>query len=193
MISIEKVTEKDTEALLAIYNWYVRETAVSFEYETPSAEEFAERIRNISADYPYLKAVEDGRILGYAYAHSFIARKAYDWSVEVTIYLDKDCRKRGVGPILYSALERSLMDMGVLNMNACIAVPDGKDEHLTMDSPKFHEKMGFRMVGTFTDSGYKFDTWYDMIWMEKIIGVHGHDQPAVRKGDWKIISQEDNI
>lgn len=187
MISIERVTEEDTEALLAIYDWYVQETAISFEYETPSKEEFAGRIRNISADYPYIKAVEEGKILGYAYAHSFIPRRAYDWSAEVTIYLDKECRGRGIGPILYETLEKSLKDMGVLNMNACIAVPTPGDDHVTMASPKFHEKMGFRTVGAFTHSGYKFDTWYDMIWMEKLIGEHGSHQPAVRLGNWQII------
>lgn len=187
MISIERVTEADTKALLKIYNWYVMETAISFEYETPSEAEFADRIRNISAEYPYLKAVEDGKILGYAYAHSFIPRRAYDWSVEVTIYLDKDCRKRGIGPMLYEALERSLKDMGVLNLNACIAMPAAGDDHVTMDSPKFHEHMGYRLVGTFTNSGYKFDTWYDMIWMEKIIGEHDKKQPAVRLGKWQIV------
>ena len=76
--------------------------------------------------------------------------------------------------------------MGVLNMNACIAVPKGDDPYLTNDSYHFHSSMGFYLVGTFHDSGYKFDTWYDMIWMEKMIGDHAKKQEPVKYGAWTI-------
>ena len=133
---------------------------------------------------PYIKAIEKGEILGYAYAGKFKNRKAYDWSVEVTVYVRKDSRKSGVGKMLYNALEDSLKRIGVLNMNACIALPKEEDEHLSNASYCFHKKMGFKLVGTFHDSGYKFDTWYDMIWMEKIIGEHQNNQRNVRYGEW---------
>ena len=68
--------------------------------------------------------------------------------------------------------------MGILNMNACIAVSEKEDSHLTNDSKYFHEKMGFTLVGTFHKSGYKFHTWYDMIWMEKLIGEHREAKPV---------------
>lgn len=87
-MKIERVTKEDAGELLGIYAPYVEETAVSFEYEVPSVDEFAERISNISAKYPYIKAVDDdGVILGYAYAGAFKTRAAYDWSVETTIYI----------------------------------------------------------------------------------------------------------
>lgn len=84
------------------------------------------------------------------------------------------------------ALEDSLKRIGVLNMNACIARPKKNDEYLSDDSYHFHEKMGFHLVGTFHNSGYKFDTWYDMIWMEKIIGEHQKHQENVRYGEWTV-------
>ena len=185
-MKIERVTPEDAKELLAIYAPYVRDTAVSFEYEVPSLQEFKGRIQDISKMLPYIKAVEAGEILGYAYAGKFKNRKAYDWSVEVTVYVREDARRRGVGKILYQALENSLQRIGVLNMNACIAVPKGDDEHLSNDSYHFHEKMGFCLVGTFHDSGYKFHTWYDMIWMEKMIGKHGEKQKNVRFGEWTV-------
>ena len=185
-MKIERVTLEDAKELLAIYAPYVRDTAVSFEYEVPSLQEFKGRIQDISKMLPYIKAVEAGEILGYAYAGKFKNRKAYDWSVEVTVYVREDARRRGVGKILYQALENSLQRIGVLNMNACIAVPKGEDVHLSNDSYHFHEKMGFRLVGTFHDSGYKFHTWYDMIWMEKMIGKHGEKQENVRFGEWTV-------
>ena len=185
-VKIQKVEIEDAAELLSIYAPYVRDTAVSFEYEVPSCEEFRERIRTISSALPYLKAVDEKGILGYAYAGTFKNRKAYDWSVEVTVYVRRDSRRAGVGRLLYGALEDSLRRIGVLNMNACIAVPRGDDEHLTNDSYLFHKRMGFDLVGTFHNSGYKFDTWYDMIWMEKMIGEHCRGQERVKFGEWTL-------
>lgn len=189
-VTIENVSISDAEEILEIYVPYVENTAISFEYEVPSVEEFRERIKNISCKYPYIKAVDDdGKILGYAYAGSFKGRKAYDWSVETTIYLKPDCRRGGIGRTLYTELEDRLRNMGILNANACIAVTRGfdmgkpeADEHLTNDSIYFHEKMGYKLVGTFHSSGYKFNAWYDMVWMEKMLGEHTNCQNAVKFG-----------
>ena len=185
-MTIEKVTIDDAEELLAIYAPYVRDTAISFEYVVPSVEEFTDRISQISAKYPYIKAVEDGKIIGYAYANTFKGRKAYDWSVETTVYVRKDAKRNGTGRRLYECLEQSLMKMGVLNMNACIASAKVEDEFLTNDSMYFHSRMGFTEVGRFHNSGYKFGRWYDMIWMEKLIGSHDAHPGEVRFGEWDI-------
>lgn len=185
-ILIEKVMPEDAEELLEIYGPYVTDTAISFEYAVPSLEEFSQRIEDISSRYPYIKAVDNGKILGYAYANTFKGRKAYDYSVETTIYLLPDAKGNGIGRILYEVLEKSLKNMGILNMNACIAVTDTEDEIITNASMYFHEKMGFDMVGKFHKSGYKFNKWIDMIWMEKMIGKHEACQPEVRFGEWEI-------
>ena len=68
---------EDAEALLAIYAPYIRETAITFEYEVPSVEEFQNRIRTISEKYPYIVAEEGGKIIGYSYAAPFHVRR--DW------------------------------------------------------------------------------------------------------------------
>ena len=185
-MTIEKVTIDDAEELLAIYAPYVRDTAISFEYVVPSVEDFTDRILQISAKYPYIKAVEDGKIIGYAYANTFKGRKAYDWSVETTVYVRKDAKRNGTGRRLYECLEQSLRKMGVLNMNACIASAKAEDEFLTNDSMYFHGRMGFTEVGRFHNSGYKFGRWYDMIWMEKLIGSHDAHPGEVRFGEWDI-------
>ena len=178
-MTIEKATIDDAEESLAIYAPYVRDTAVSFEYVVPSVEEFVDRILQISAKYPYIKAVEDGKIIGYAQANTFKGRKAYDWSVETTVYVRKDAKRNGTGRRLYECLEQSLKKMGVLNMNACIASTKENDAFLTNDSTYFHSRMGFTEVGRFHNSGYKFGRWYDMIWMEKMIGEHSDDPAPV--------------
>lgn len=146
----------------------------------PSLEEFENRMRDIMKKYPYLVIERDGKIEGYAYAHPFVGRAAYDWSSELTIYLDHDARKGGLGRRLYEELADRLKKMGILNLYACIGYPQVEDEYLTKNSAEFHAHLGFELVGTFHNCGYKFDRWYDMVWMEKIIGEPHAGQPAVK-------------
>ena len=124
-------------------------------------------------------AEEDGELLGYAYVGPFHDRPAYDWAVETSIYVDELRKHKGIGGKLHDALEQALKTQGILNMNACIAWPDGEeDETLTKNSGEFHAHLGYRMVGEFQKCGYKFHRWYNMIWMEKIIGEHADEQPS---------------
>ena len=177
---IRIATEADAGRLLEIYAPYVMETAITFEYEVPSREEFAARIRKVLERYPYLVAERDGVIVGYAYASPFHSRAAYSWGVETSIYVDKSCKRAGVGGKLHEALETILRKQGILNMNACIAYPEEEDEYLTGDSVRFHDHLGYRMIGGFKKCGYKFKRWYNMVWMEKHIGEHLDNQPDVK-------------
>ena len=163
MSYIRNVELSDAEVLVEIYRPYVENTTISFEYETPSV------------------MVEDDEIVGYAYAGTFKGRKAYDWSVETTIYVREDKKGGGYGKKLYLELEERLKKQNILNMYACIAYTDNEDGHLTNNSMQFHEHMGFRLIGTFKKCGYKFDKGYDMIWMEKFIGEHKVNPDAVTK------------
>ncbi len=169
---IRSATENDAERLLEIYAYYVKNTAISFEYEVPSVEEFRTRITNTLEKYPYLVLEEDGEVKGYSYAGVFKGRAAYDHCCEVTIYLDRDSKGKGYGRALYEKLEESLSKLGIINLYACIADPITEDEYLTNNSEHFHHHMGYTKVGEFHRCGYKFGRWYNMIWMEKIIGEH---------------------
>ena len=182
MVTIRDARLADDGRLLEIYAPYVTEPAITFETEVPELMEFRQRMENIRRRYPYLVAEDSGRILGYAYANAFHTRAAYDWAVETTIYVDRECRRSGIGRRLYEKLEAALETMGVLNLNACIAAPvDGvEDEHLTNGSEKFHTQLGYTLVGRFHKCGYKFGRWYDMIWMEKMLGVHGEKPRPVQ-------------
>ena len=169
---IRNATERDAERLLEIYAYYVGETAISFECEVPALKEFGDRIAHTLEKYPYLVIEENGVIMGYAYAGVFKGRAAYDHCCEVTIYLDHDAKGKGYGRALYEALEEALRRIGILNLYACIADPGFEDEYLTKNSERFHQHMGYTKVGEFHKCGYKFRRWYNMIWMEKIIGEH---------------------
>lgn len=171
-INIRPATPDDAAVLLAIYAPYVAETAISFEYEVPSKEEFRQRIKDFGKDYPYLVAEEDGHIVGYAYAHIFHGRAAYQWSVETSIYVDRNEKRKGIGKQLHEALEQALKAQGILNMEAAIAYVEQEDEYLTHDSIHFHQCLGYKKVAHFHQCGRKFGRWYDVVWMEKLIGDH---------------------
>ncbi|AWI03509.1 GNAT family N-acetyltransferase [Clostridium drakei] len=178
-VTMRMATKADAKEILNIYKPYVENTAISFEYEVPSVEEFTERINNILKKYPYIVAIDNDQIIGYAYASSFKERVAYDWAVETTIYLSQNCRGKGVGKKLYLALEEILKRQNILNLNACIAYTATDNAYLTNASTYFHEHLGYRKVGCFSKCGYKFENWYDMIWMEKIIGEHSANPKPV--------------
>ena len=169
-IIIRTATVEDAEEILNIYAYYVKNTAITFEYDVPSLEEFRRRIEKTLQKYPYLVILEQGNIVGYAYAGAFKERAAYDWSVEMTVYIARDAKRLGLGRKIYEELERQLKEMGILNLYACIGDPIVEDEYLTKDSEKFHQHLGYRKVGEFHKCGYKFGRWYNMIWMEKLIG-----------------------
>ena len=177
---IRVATPQDAEALLAVYAPYVTDTAITFEYEVPSLTEFRERIRHTLELYPYLVMEQDGEILGYAYAGPFKERAAYDWAVETTIYVKQGMKKQGIGRKLYQALEDTLIRQNILNLNACIGYPTVEDEYLTRNSMEFHQHLGYRLVGQFYRCGYKFGRWYDMVWMEKLVGEHGVEPVRVK-------------
>lgn len=180
-VRIRLACEEDAPVLAAIYAPYVRDTAITFEYEPPTIEEFARRMRSTLAFYPYVVAELEGKAVGYAYAGTFKARPAYDWAVETSIYVAQGQAGKGVGRALHDALERALQAQGVLNMYACIAVPNGADnETLTRNSEQFHAHLGYRLVGEFYRCGYKSGRWYNMVWMEKMIGDHRTEQGPVQ-------------
>ena len=170
-ITIRSASPDDAERLLPIYRPYVTDTAITFEYDVPDAEEFRKRIeRNLDNGYPYLVLEQDGRAAGYAYASRFRERKAYDYCAEISIYLDRDARHRGLGRLLYERLEAALRKSGIRDLIAVITVPSEEpDPYLPTDSPRFHRSCGFSDAGCLHRCGYKFGRWYHVCFMEKNI------------------------
>ncbi|HGD3012361.1 TPA: N-acetyltransferase family protein [Streptococcus agalactiae] len=157
---IRPVLPSDAKELLAIYAPYVTDTTITFEYDIPSISEFTNRIKNISTSFPYLVAEENGKILGYAYASTYYARAAYDWTCELSIYLDKDARSKKISSQLYDTLEKELVSQGYVNLLACISLPNDI-------SIAFHKKRGFNQVAHFPKIGFKFEQWHDIVWLQK--------------------------
>ncbi len=164
-VLIRKVKSDDVQALVDIYAPYVLHSAITFEYEVPSVQQFASRVATISKEYPYYVALMDEEIVAYAYASTFKDRSAYQWSVEVSVYLVDKAKGKKIASQLYAKLEEDLLAMGIHNVYACITYPNDV-------SIRFHEKQGFQTIGHFHKCGFKHDQWWDMIWMEKHLKAH---------------------
>jgi phosphinothricin acetyltransferase len=145
----------DAPACVGIYAPYVQDTVITFEAEPPAREQMAERIASALATHAWLVAIDDGRIVGYAYAHAFNAREAYDWSCEVSIYLELGRRRTGTGRALYEELLRRLDARGYRTAVALITLPNDASVGL-------HRAFGFQEVGVWRDIGWKLGAWHDV-------------------------------
>ena len=171
---------EDAEAILAIYTPYVEETTITFETQVPSPEDFQNRMAAIMEKFPYLVAEVDNQILGYAYAHTYYARDAYDWTLELSIYVDRNRRQSGVGKALYDRLETELSQQAVVNLLACISLPNEA-------SIRFHQKQGFEQIGHFKKVGFKFGQWRDTVWMQKRLRDVAVPEPILYKGKENVL------
>ncbi|MCR5725178.1 MAG: GNAT family N-acetyltransferase [Treponema sp.] len=190
-VTIRNATQEDAESLRSLYAWYVTNTAITFEYEVPTLDEFTRRISTTLKNYPYLVAEADGKIAGYAYAGRFRSRAAFDWAVETSIYIDRNYHRLGIGKLLYAKLEQILARQHVTNLYACIAEPKTEDdEYLSRNSEHFHTALGYSTVGRLTACGYKFNRWYNLLYMEKITGAHETSQaPFVPFSNLEYVSR----
>jgi phosphinothricin acetyltransferase len=151
---IRLAQESDAESLLRIYAPIVEQTAISFELTPPTVEEFHQRMRKVQESHTWI-VCEEGEILGYAYAHQFRPREAYDWTTETTIYVAAGQQRRGVGYGLYASLLHALRMQGFCTAIAGVTLPNEA-------SVRLHEKTGFKAIGTYHAVGYKFGKWHDV-------------------------------
>jgi L-amino acid N-acyltransferase YncA len=155
--TIRLATEHDAEQIAAIYAPNVSDTIISFELEPPSAVEMRRRIEVTLKRYPWLVCERQGRVLGYAYASAHGSRAAYQWSVDVSVYVHKDARRTGVGRALYASLVAALDLQGFYNAYAGATLPNPA-------SVRLHEAVGFRPVGVYRGVGFKLGAWHDVEW-----------------------------
>lgn len=159
-MAIRAATSEDIPAMLSIYQYFVEQTAVSFEYVLPTHEAFLRRFEEHVAQYPWLVWDEEGRVLGYAYAGRAFERAAYSWNAEISCYLAPEARRRGIGSQLYKRIEDILKDQGCRKVFAVVTSANEA-------SLAFHEALGYHQTAVYHDVGYKLGKWYDVIWLEK--------------------------
>lgn len=164
-IIIRQASEEDAAEILKLYSPYIQESAISFEYEVPPLADFTKRIQEISNQYPYLVCVFDEKIVGYAYAHRHMERAAYQWNVELSVYVSGEIFRMGIGKALYSAVIEILELQNIQNIYCVVTLPNASSE-------KLHAYFGFQLLGVYRKTGYKCGTWHDVTVLEKCIGKH---------------------
>ncbi len=174
MSGIRFATLADAPAILKIYSYYIENTTITFEYEVPTLEAFQERMKRIMQVYPYLVYEEEGIVVAYAYASPQRERAAYGWNVELSVYVDKDWRRKGIATKLYEVLLSMLEKLGYRTAYACITHPHPQSE-------AFHHRFGFIDVAVFPHTGFKQGQWLDVIWMEKSLGEYCENPPVPKR------------
>jgi phosphinothricin acetyltransferase len=153
-------TLKDASAIASIYEPYIRNTAITFEYDPVSAEEIQKRMGSVMKQFPWLVYEKDGRVLGYAYCSRFKERAAFDWDCECSVYIDEKEHRKGIASELYDKLFELVRLQGYFNIYALIT-------YSHESSISLHRKFGFTEVGVYKKTGYKFGQWWDLMVMEK--------------------------
>jgi phosphinothricin acetyltransferase len=168
---IRMATSADAAAVLVIYAPVVRTSAITFEYDVPTVEEIATRIRTVTARWPWLVLERDGDVAGYAYATTWRARAAYQWAVETTVYVRDDCHRRGIGRALYRALLACLRLQGFRLAIGGITLPNPASVGL-------HEGIGFGLAGVHRACGWKLGAWHDVGFWELALTAADAVDPA---------------
>ena len=181
-MTIREAEVSDAGALSEIYKYYVDNFPYSFEYTAPSSEEFANRIGDISAKFPFFVCEENGEIIGFAYAHQFKERKAYQWVCETSIYAKDGGTQKGVGRLLYEKLLPALKQQGFVKAYAVLGCPNEGSEI-------FHQKMGFSLEATLPNIGYKLGSWHDIKYYVLELNPFRDDMPEPLA--YKQIKMED--
>ena len=172
-MKIRWASHEDCKSILDIYQFYVLNTAITFEYNVPDLEEMKRRMTSIQSRYPFLVAELQNKTVGYAYATDFRHRAAYQWSPESTIYLHKDFLGKGIGIKLYQKLLEILKEQGYYNVFGGVALPNDP-------SVSLHLKCGFKEVGVYENIGYKIGKWHSTKWFQLVLTKHKTD-PALPK------------
>lgn len=168
-LHIRLASTDDADGIRAVYAPFV-DTPVTFEEEAPSCEAYRERIAEICEKYPCLVAEEDGRVVGFAYAHELRERIAFQWNAELSVYLAPTTQGQGVGSRLYAALIELLRLTGIKAVYGVVTSPNAASERL-------HHAFGFALMGTQPHAGFTCGAWHDVAWYVREIAPF-EDEPA---------------
>ncbi|MBI9073254.1 MAG: N-acetyltransferase [Melioribacteraceae bacterium] len=159
---VREVERKDAKAITDIYNYYIENTIITFEEEVITADEINIRIKKVlDSGLPWLVAVDNDEVVGYAYASKWKERYSYRFAAETTIYLLPSAKEKGYGSKLYRTLFEKLAMTNIHIALGCISLPNDA-------SIKLHEKFGMKKVAHFNEVGYKFDKWIDVGYWQKV-------------------------
>lgn len=171
-VRIRLARAEDAAAIRDIYAPFCESTAVTFEEQPPTEAELADRIESTLETYPWLVCTIDGRVVGYTYASRLRKRRAYQWTVELSVYVATDARGSGVGRGLYESLFAVLERQGVRDAYAVTTMPNP-------DSERFHERMGFERLVDFPAMGHTDADWHDVAWWRRPVAPKTADPEPI--------------
>lgn len=178
-------TPQDSDKLRDIYAQYI-DTSITFEYDLPTKAEFKSRVEHIIAEYPYVVCEFDGEIIGYAYAHRYQARQAYQWNAELSVYVSAKHTAKGIGRELSERVIAILRLQGVRTLYSLVTLPNPKSERL-------HSALGFTHIGTQHNTGYKNGKWRAVGLFEKQIGNYTLNPAPIKRVDELDLKEMERI
>ncbi len=161
-MQLRRVLIEDAPNICEIYNYYVTHSICTFEEEPVSIPEMENRIREVSSNYPWLIAEEEGEVYGYIYANRWKTRSAYRYSVELSVYVRNGYQGRGIGKTLLGHLLDELKHQGIHTAIGGIVLPNER-------SVRLHESLGFTKVAHFREVGFKFGRWLDVGYWQRVL------------------------
>ncbi|MDR1862421.1 MAG: GNAT family N-acetyltransferase [Treponema sp.] len=167
---IRPVKAGDAVSIATIYNYYIKNTVITFEEIPVSINEIGKRIREIGAKYPWLVWEESGAVTGYAYADAWKERSAYRRAAELSIYIKPDFQGKGIGRALFSRVLEEVRKTGIHALVSGITLPNEA-------SVALHEKFGFKNIACFNEIGFKSGKWLDVGYWELILPPDGTEAP----------------
>lgn len=162
-MKLRMIKNDDIKTILKIYKHYVKNTPITFDYSVPTQKKYTKVVEKTLTKFPWIVAEINGEVVGYIYASPFKRRAAFSWSVETSIYISEQYSGQGIGVTLYDALEKILKLQGIYTMYAIVT-------STARHSLRFHEGRGFVKTNTLERCGWKFDQWYGVVYMEKVLG-----------------------
>ncbi|MEG0050746.1 MAG: N-acetyltransferase family protein [Terrisporobacter sp.] len=170
---IRLATVKDLGRIQEIYRPYVEDTVLNSEHRVPTMDELLERFELVTEDFPWVVCEIDGEVAAYAYASRPFKREGYKWNAELSVYTDSKYHGRRLASALYECILEILVLQGYYNVYACVLSVNEK-------SMKFHEKYGFKVIGTFPNIVNKHNQWIDLMWMGKSLQTYiNNPEPPV--------------
>ena len=179
MNGIRPATLEDANDILAIYEPYILNTTVTYEYDRITTEQFQLRMEHTMRKHPWLLYEVEGKVAGYAYASPHLERAAFAWDCEISVYLSPEFQKQGIASRLYEVLLIILEKQGYVNIYSLIDYPNEASFAL-------HKKFGFREIGIYKNTAYKFGAWRDLQVLEKRLGDLSEPEKII--DDWRAIT-----
>ena len=161
-IKIRMAELEDAQDIYNIYEPYILDTVITFEYDKVPVPVFRERMDKVQSKFPWIVCTVDGKIAGYAYCSPHLERAAFGWDCECTVYLNGSYHNMGIGTALYQALFKIIEKQGFYNIYSLICVPNES-------SVALHKKFGFTDVGVYYNTAYKLGEWRHLLVMEKAL------------------------